>query len=234
MILREYVFPSEIAKQTTEILYNFLPPKTRRGVGKNKLKKLIEISKESIGTTVGKQAARIEILSLLDDYVRKNKELDQLDKTIEKMCESLKETQLISEIKGIGIKTASKIVAELGDIRKYQSPNQIIKMAGLSLIEHSSGKHKGETTISKRGRAGLRTTLYMSMVSMLSHNRGFKQLYKYYTKRPKNQLKGKQAIIALIRKLLRIIHAMVVKEFHYDEEKMLSDIIHPEEFRLVS
>ena len=107
-------------------------------------------------------------------------------------------------------------------------------MAGLSLIEHSSGKHKGETTISKRGRAGLRTTLYMAIISMLAHNNGFKQLYSYYTKRPKNQLKGKQAIIALIRKLLRIIHTIVVKDIHYDEDRMLSDIIHPEEFRLVS
>ena len=45
------------------------------------------------------------------------------------MCKSLKETKLISEIKGIGIVTASRIVAELGDIRKYKSPSpsQIIK-----------------------------------------------------------------------------------------------------------
>jgi len=232
--LKEYVFPSEIAKKTTEEIYMFLPPKSRRGVGKNKLKKLIEVAKESIGSTVGLIAARIEILSLLNDYERKNEELDYLDKTIEEMCKSLKETELISEIKGIGIATASAIVAELGNIRKYKSPSQIIKMAGLSLIEHSSGKHKGETTISKRGRAGLRTTLYMAIISMLAHNNGFKQLYSYYTKRPKNQLKGKQAIIALIRKLLRIIHTIVVKDIHYDEDRMLSDIIHPEEFRLVS
>jgi len=234
MILKEYVFPVEIAKKTTEEIYRFLPPKSRRGVGKNKLKKLIEVSKESIGSTVGLVAARIEILSLLTDYERKNKELDHLDKTIKEMCKSLKETQLIAEIKGIGIATASAIVAELGDIRKYKSPSQIIKMAGLSLIEHSSGKYKGKTTISKRGRAGLRTSLYMAIISMLAHNNGFKQLYSYYTKRPKNQLKGKQAIIALIRKLLRIIHTIIVKDIHYDEEKMLSDIIHPEEFRLVS
>jgi hypothetical protein len=74
----------------------------------------------------------------------------------------------------------------------------------------------------------------MAVVAMLRHNSGFKQLYSYYTKRPKNQLKGKQAIIALMRKLLRIIHALVVKNISYNEEKMLSDIIHPKEFRLIA
>ena len=233
-ILKEYTFPSIIAEKTTEELYMFLPSKSRRGVGKNKLRKLIEVAKESIGSTVGLTAAKMEIVSLLKDFEGKNIEIEELDNTIIEMCKSLKETKLISEIKGIGITTASAIVAELGDIRKYKSPSQIIKMAGLSLIEQSSGKHKGETTISKRGRAGLRKTLYMAIVSMLRHNNGFKQLYSYYTKRPKNQLKGKQAIIALIRKLLRIIHALIVKDVSYDENKMLLDIIHPKEFRLVS
>ena len=55
-------------------------------------------------------------------------------------------------------------------------------MAGLALIEQSSEKHKGETTISKRGRAELRKTLYMAIVSMLKHNDVFKQLYSYYLK----------------------------------------------------
>jgi transposase len=233
-ILKEYTFPSIISKKTTEEIYMFLPPKSRRGVGRIKIQKLIEIAKESIGGTVGLVAAKMEILSLLEDYERKNKELEDLDNIIKEMCKPLNETQKIIEIKGIGITTASAIVSELGDIRKYKNPSQMIKMAGLSLIEQSSGKHKGETTISKRGRAELRTTLYMAVVAMLRHNSGFKQLYSYYTKRPKNQLKGKQAIIALMRKLLRIIHALVVKNISYNEEKMLSDIIHPKEFRLIA
>jgi len=168
----------------------FLSPKSRCGVGKNKLRKLIEVAKESIGSTVGLTAAKMEIVSLLKDFEGKNIEIEELDNIIIEMCKSL--------------------------------------------IEQSSGKHKGETTISKRGRSGLRKTLYMAIVSMLRHNDGFKQLYSYYTKRPKNQLKGKQAIIALIRKLLRIIHALIVKDVSYNENKMLLNIIHPKEFRLVS
>ena len=41
---------------------------------------------------------------------------------------------------------------------------------------------------------------------------------------------GKQAIVVLINKLLRIIHTIVVKDVDYDEDKMLGAIKHPDEF----
>lgn len=103
-------------------------------------------------------------------------------------------------------------------------------MAGLSLIENSSGKKKGKTTISKRGRSDLRKFLYQVIFGMIRTNEAFKKLYKYYTQRAKNQLTEKQAIIALTKKLLRIIYAIVNINEPYDEDKMLAATKHPEEF----
>lgn len=56
--------------------------------------------------------------------------------------------------KGVGITTAAGFVAEVGDISRFTHPSQIQKLAGLNLVESSSGKHKGQTTISKRGDLG--------------------------------------------------------------------------------
>lgn len=126
--------------------------------------------------------------------------------------------------------TASGIVAELGDIRNYETPKQMIKMAGLSLTENSSGKVKGTTSISRRGRKDLRRLLYQVILGMIRTNTAFKEMYIYYTTRRKNQLTGKQAIIALCRKLLRIIHTIIIKDIDYDESKMMSQIKYPDEF----
>jgi transposase len=63
-------------------------------------------------------------------------------------------------IKGVGLVSAAVIVSEIGDIHRFRDPRQILKMAGLSLKENSSGKHKGKTTISKRSRKRLREVLY--------------------------------------------------------------------------
>lgn len=48
--------------------------------------------------------------------------------------------------------TAAGFIAEVGDIKRFIHPSQIQKLAGLNLIENSSGKHKGRTSIIKRGR----------------------------------------------------------------------------------
>jgi transposase len=56
-------------------------------------------------------------------------------------------------IKGIGIITVSGFLAEVGEVGRFDDGRQIQRLAGLSLRECSSGKHKGETAISRRGRS---------------------------------------------------------------------------------
>ena len=229
-IIKEYSFPSEIVKLSPNQIYEILPPKMRRGVGLRKIERLVIASKRSIGIKEGLSFAKLELKFLLDKYEGLLKQIEEIDGYVTKICNQLDETKKIMQIKGVGLVTASGIVAELGDIRQYKNPKQIIKMAGLSLIENSSGKKKGQTSISRRGRKDLRRLLYQAMLGMIRTNTAFREMYIYYTTRRKNQLTGKQAIIALCRKPLRIIHAIILKDVDYDEKKMVSEIKYPEEF----
>lgn len=230
MLLKKYTFPRTFSQSSAEIVYESLPGKLRRGVGLRKITKLVCVSKNSIGTTEGLVIAKEEINYLLKKYEAVLADIEMINVRTEEICNELNEVKMILEIKGVGLTTASGLISELGDIRNYDHPNQLIKMAGLSLIEESSGKKKGKTSISKRGRSDLRKFLYQVIFGMIATNAAFKELYKYYTKRAKNQLTGKQAIIALARKLLRIIYAIVTKNEPYNEAKMLAAIKHPEEF----
>ena len=196
-IIKKYIFPSEIERIPPNEIYDMLPPKMRRGVGLKKIERLVTASKNSIGIREGLSFAKIEIKYLLEKYEGFLQQIEEIDSYVTDVCSSLDETLKITQIKGIGIVTASGIVAELGDIRKYKSPKQMIKMAGLSLVEDSSGKVKGSTSISRRGRKDLRRLLYQVILGMIRTNTAFKQMYIYYTTRRKNQLTGKQAIIAL-------------------------------------
>ena len=229
-IIKKYIFPSEIERIPPSEIYEMLPSKMRRGVGLRKIERLVTASKNSIGIREGLSFAKLEIKYLLEKYEGFLQQIEEIDSYVTDVCSGLDETSKITQIKGIGIVTASGIVAELGDIRKYKSPKQMIKMAGLSLVEDSSGKVKGSTSISRRGRKDLRRLLYQVILGMIRTNTAFKQMYIYYTTRRKNQLTGKQAIIALCRKLLRIIHAIIIKDVDYDEGKMMSQIKYPDEF----
>jgi transposase len=130
-------------------------------------------------------------------------------------------------IKGIGIVSAASIIAEIGDISRFEDARQIQKYAGLSLIENSSGKHRGQTTISKRGRKRLRSVLFRVILPMVSNNQEFKELHLYYTTRKDNPLKKKQSLILLCCKLIRIIFVMIKKQIPYDGNKLMKDIKRP-------
>lgn len=115
-------------------------------------------------------------------------------------------------------------IAEEGDIGRFSSTKQIQKLAGLSMKENSSGKHKGETTISRRGRARLRGILFNAVIPLLATNDGFQIIHAHYTKREMNPLKRKQSVVAICCKLIRIFYAILEHGVVYDEHRMLKDI----------
>ena len=86
--------------------------------------------------------------------------LQEIMTLIESMVKQIPMAEKLMEIKGVGIKTVSGFLAEVGDISRFDNPRQLQKQAGLAIKENSSGKHKGETTISKRGRKRLRYLLF--------------------------------------------------------------------------
>jgi len=81
-----------------------------------------------------------------------------------------------------------------------------MKLAGLNLYEISSGKRKGQRRISKRGRSLLRKILFYAAIQMIRKN-GI--MYDYYARLTGRGMERMRALIAVSRKLLRIIYAIV-------------------------
>lgn len=184
----------------------------------------MEVAKSSVGQAIGLKGARMQIRTLLQEY----RALIELEKEIMEEIEALLPevpgSEELLKIKGIGIKAVAGFLAEVGNIRRFNSPKQIQKLAGLSLRENSSGKHKGETTISRRGRARLRGILFNATIPLLATNESFQSIHRHYTERKNNPLKRKQSVIAICCKLIRIFYAILRKGAVYDEQKMLKDI----------
>ncbi|MDQ0286798.1 hypothetical protein J2Z49_001915 [Desulfofundulus luciae] len=96
----------------------------------------------------------------------------------------------------------------MGDLNNYRNARQLIKLAGLNLVENSSGIHNGRTRISKRGRAKLSCALFRVALVIVARTQKFSIFYHYYTTRPNSPLKGKQSLVAICCRLLRIIFAL--------------------------
>ena len=154
-----------------------------RAVGKARAKTLIEAAEHSVGSKEGALSARMEIRMLLEDYESRNARLQEVMALIEELVKQIPMAEKLLEIKGVGIKTVSGFLAEVGDISRFDNPKELQKLAGLALVENSSGKHKGKTTISRRGRKRLRYLLFEVAMSLVAKNPEFRELHVYYTTR---------------------------------------------------
>lgn len=116
----------------------------------------------------------------------------------------------------------------MGDISRFDDVKEIQKLSGLGLVACSSGKHKGQTKISYRGRKRLRYWLFQTAKSVVAHADEFKQLQVYYTARSGNPLKKMQSLIVIACKILRVIYTILNTGTKYDPERMLNDIKYPQ------
>lgn len=223
-LLKVAATPSAIVALGTNGINKIWRDAKIRAVGMKRAATLYETAKNSIGQNQGTAAAEVEMKLLLEDYEAKMRQYASIMAALEEAVKRIPGTERLLAIKGIGLVTVAGFLAETGDLGRFESPKQIQKLAGLSLKENSSGQHKGETTISRRGRHGLRNVLFNAVIPLLATNDEFRSLHEYYTTRAANPLKKKQSAIALCGKLIRIFYVVLVKGTVYDGQKMLADI----------
>jgi len=185
---------------------------------------LVKAASRSVGRTSGKVASAASLQNLLAEYDLYRQQYEKLEQLMQELLMQVPNANKLLNIKGVGLITAATFVGEVGDISRFQDPRQIQKLAGLNLVENSSGKHKGKTTISRRGRKRLRHSLFFSMIAMLGKNQEFRLLHQRNLTRENNPLNKMQSIIALCGKLIRVFFAILTKGVDYSPEKMLGDM----------
>ena len=228
MILRTAPLPEDVVKLGVDGVNQIWRAAKLRGVGIKRAKTLVEAAEHSVGSRDAQEAARIEIQILLSDYDRLTEREAELMALINEKIREVPYIDKLLEIRGVGMKTVIGFVAEVGDIKRFDDPKQIQKLSGYAIVKNQSGKHKGESHISYRGRKRLRYVLYEAAVSVVSHSPEFRSIHQYYTTRDKNPLKKMQSMIAVACKLIRIFYVILKNGTRYDAAKMMGDIQRPE------
>ena len=227
MVIKQAPLPCDIKGLGVDGVNKIWRDARLKGAGLKRAKNLVTAAEHSIGNTEAPRSARKEIRNLLNDYEIYKSRMDELMEEIEELLSEIPYIDKLMGISGIGIKTVSCFIAEVGDIERFDNPKQVQKLAGYAIVADSSGKHKGESRISHRGRKRLRYALYEAAVSVIGKNKEFKEIHHYYRTREKNPLKKMQSVIAVACKLIRIFYAILTKGIDYDGQKMLRDIVRP-------
>jgi transposase len=154
-----------------------------------------------------------EIVADLNSHIERiEKEMDQLIQSDKVLSNDYK---ILKTIKGIGLKTARLLLAELGDMRKF-SRKQVVAFTGLypKLFQSGSSVNK-KTRLAKGGGAILRRNLYWAAMAAKKHNPKLKIFFNRLVERGHTK---KSAVVAVMRKLILIARAVVVsgKNFNPD------------------
>lgn len=139
------------------------------------------------------------------------KQIEGLTETINEMVEQnfswKKKSAILESVPGVGKATAAVLIAELPELG-HVNGKQIASLIGLAPYTKQSGDYKGASVISG-GRSIPRSAMYMPALSAFQHN---KKLKSFYNKLIEKGKKAKVAIIAVMRKLIVIMNAMLRDE----------------------
>lgn len=166
----------------------------------------------------------VDNLKITADIMQKN--IIEIEKIKTKMITLAKNSSLFTIINsyyGIGELSATQLLAEIGDITRFNNTKQLIACCGLDPTIVQSGKSVNiHGPISKRGNKYTRKILFnicANMVKLSSKSFPSQPIFVYYQKK---KLEGKhyyQRLIACSTKLLRILHTMCVNNSEFEVTK---------------
>lgn len=139
---------------------------------------------------------------------------ESLDHRIKDALERRELWPIIRSIPGFGLQGAAEVLPVM-EHREFRSTDEACAFCGLDPAPRESGAFKGTRRISKKGDPALRTAFYMAAVAA-SNSRVFKPHYL----KLKERMKPKQALVALARKLVKILHALCRRKEKFDPQKL--------------
>ena len=141
--------------------------------------------------------------------------------------------QYVTSPTGVGILTASTVIAETHGFAQVRNKRQLVSYVGYDVMNQESGTSvKTQARISKRGNRRIRKAMHMAALSSIRHGAN-KDLFVRIVSRTGIKMKG---VVAVQRKLLVLIYTLWKKEQYYDPQfglKKEGDITSPEELDLV-
>lgn len=151
---------------------------------------------------------------LVTEAVRVLKEVDAtlgiILSRMKEIAKTLPEYPVVREMGGVGEVLAPKLIAEVGDVRRFHSGKALIAYAGIDTPPYESGQFVGSNRkITKRGSAALRKVGYETMRCIKTHPRPEDPVYQYVIKKESEGKAKKAAKIAGLNKFLRIYYARV-------------------------
>ena len=209
-VFEEFETPDDIMEMDVELLASFIAEK-----GKNRSPRPDEIAKALQAAARGSYRLPKTVnhsvnqaLSISISSMRAMKaQIKALEKEIARQLESIPNT--LTSIPGIGPVFSAGIIAEVGDINRFEGQAQLAKYAGLAWNEHKSGTFTAQNTrLIKSGNRFLKYYLCEAAFSIVRCDAEFRRYYDLKFKEV-NKYQHKRALALTARKLVRLVFRLL-------------------------
>lgn len=173
---------------------------------------IYETAKTSVGLPVGSDSDAVSMFRLvLGEGRGLIAQRNQIERRAVELLKDLPDYQLLTSVPGIGPINALTILAEAGDLRRFNHHRQFLKFCGMDLATIQSGTFRGQTKLSKYGNARLRRTLWMAgQVAILQKTNSFRDKFERYVARDRhNTHLRRKAYTAIAAKMARTVHGII-------------------------
>jgi transposase len=180
----------DVARKQVKTLASARTRRAGRPVGEARAARLHAAAKTTVAPPELANQISFQMRILLDEYSMLESHIELAEKRLASLLDS-ELSRRLRTIPGVGPAIVATLLAEIGDIRRFDDVDQLLAYAGVHPKEQSSGQ-KGASpetswTMAKTGNAYLRTAAYRMAVVGLQHN----PLIKAHYERKRAQGKSK-------------------------------------------
>ncbi|RIK04669.1 MAG: IS110 family transposase [Acidobacteria bacterium] len=157
-------------------------------------------------TLPGEVARGKVIAGLAGDLSQIRLRRNELVEELEELLVAHPDGPLLMSLSGIGVRSGTQIVVEIGDVSRFPTAGHLAAYAGLAPVTHRSGTSIRGERRSRRGNRRLKHAVWVSSFAALRAN---DESRTYYDKKREEGKSHKQAMAALCRRRIDVIYAML-------------------------
>ncbi|MBL1230087.1 IS110 family transposase [Enterococcus sp. BWB1-3] len=222
-----YPSPRYLEGITVEELARFLRIPSHNACSTKRAKQILGLVAEEATKERDYQFARDTIIKSITRQIRAyQREIAELEQTEKQLYQEL--DYQLETMPGIDVVTACALVAHIGDIHRFPTADKLANYAGVAPLRFSSAGKGKDVQNKSQGNRKLYSTLYflaIQQIYMTNKKEPRNPVFRAYFERKVSEGKTKiQALLCIMRKLIKIIYSMMKRKTAYNLPKMKEEI----------
>jgi hypothetical protein len=217
-VLQAYPSARAIRAAGVDTIAAILRTTAPHNYGRGTAQRLVDLAERSVSSDLAVEARSLSLKIWCEQLHSTQAHLEQIDEQIERLLSHDPKARGLQAVHEFGTQTVAVLLAELGEVTRFQRLDQVVAYVGMDIEIKQSGKWRGQAKLSKRGSGLVRRMLYMAAIRCIWLPGS--AFGVYYHRLLARGLGKKTALMAVMRKMVVIAAYLLRTEEDYDPIKV--------------